>query len=132
VAKVFAKGDAWAVTLPGRTSSEIVSAARGAQSASLRLVTIEPQKPGETRRGPHIHYSFEEVIHVLSGEGRTETESGEHPLQAGDTILVPAGELHVTRNTGSEPLILLCFFPAGDVTIGTKEFLDWETARAKR
>jgi oxalate decarboxylase/phosphoglucose isomerase-like protein (cupin superfamily) len=35
-------------------------------------------------------------------------------VTAGDTILVPAGELHVTRNTGSSPLRLLCFFPTAD------------------
>ena len=132
MAKVFAEGDTWPVTLPGRTSREIVSRARGAQSSSLRLVTIHPQRPGETPRGPHVHYAFEEVIHVLSGEALTEAENGEHPLNAGDTILIPAGELHVTHNTGREPLVLLCFFPVGEVTSGTKEFPDWEIARAKR
>ncbi len=44
------------------------------------------------------------------GEGCTESDSGKHPLKAGDTILIPAGEMHVTRNTGSVPLLLLCFF----------------------
>lgn len=132
MAKVFTEGDAWPVTLPGRTSREIVSAARSAKSASLRHVTIHPQRPDETPRGPHVHYAFEEVIHVLSGEGLTEAESGDHLLKAGDTILVPAGELHVTRNTGPEPLVLLCFFPVGEVASGTKEFPDWEIARAKR
>jgi len=28
----------------------------------------------------------------------------------------------MTRNTGSEPLVLLCFFPEPDVTAGTDEF----------
>jgi oxalate decarboxylase/phosphoglucose isomerase-like protein (cupin superfamily) len=37
-------------------------------------------------------------------------------LKAGDTILIPAGEAHVTRNAGSEPLVLLCFFPTARVT----------------
>jgi oxalate decarboxylase/phosphoglucose isomerase-like protein (cupin superfamily) len=34
---------------------------------------------------------------------------------AGDTLLIPAGEAHVTRNTGAEPLVLLCFFPTAQV-----------------
>ncbi|MDB5584355.1 MAG: hypothetical protein JWR80_9531, partial [Bradyrhizobium sp.] len=41
---------------------------------------------------------------------------------AGDILLVPAGEKHMTANTGSEPLVLLCFFPVADVTSGTNEF----------
>jgi hypothetical protein len=28
----------------------------------------------------------------------------------------------MTRNTGSEPLVLLCFFPVPDVSGGTTEF----------
>ena len=42
-------------------------------------------------------------------------------FQEGDTILVPAGELHATRNIGNEPLVLLCFFPVGDISRGTEE-----------
>ncbi len=58
---------------------------------------------------------------MLSGRGTTYAESGEYPLEAGDTILMPAGEKHVTRNTGSEPLLLLCFFPVADVAKATEE-----------
>jgi mannose-6-phosphate isomerase-like protein (cupin superfamily) len=130
MAKVFARGDATPLALPGRTSREVVSSARGADRVSLRLVTIEPQKPGEAPRGPHVHYACEEVIYVVSGEGTTKATSGEFPLKPGDTLLVPAGELHVTRNTGREPLSLLCFFPDGDVASGTEEFADWNSAKA--
>ena len=48
-------------------------------------------------------------IHYLSP-----ASTGEYPVEAGDTILVPAGELHVTRNTGKTPLRMLCFFPTSD------------------
>jgi oxalate decarboxylase/phosphoglucose isomerase-like protein (cupin superfamily) len=48
-------------------------------------------------------------------------DSGEYPLQAGDTLLIPPGEKHVTRNTGDEPLMLLCFFPVADITKATNE-----------
>jgi len=37
-------------------------------------------------------------------------------LKAGDTLLIPAGETHVTRNTGAETLVLLCFFPVARVS----------------
>jgi len=78
-------------------------------------------QPGEALREPHQHSDFEECIYVLSGQGRTFAESGEFPLKPGDTLLMPAGEKHVTRNTGSEPLLLLCFFPVADITAGTQE-----------
>jgi oxalate decarboxylase/phosphoglucose isomerase-like protein (cupin superfamily) len=58
---------------------------------------------------------------VVSGSGTTHTPSGLHPLKAGDTILIPADEPHVTRNTGDTPLRLLCFFPAPDVAAGTQD-----------
>jgi len=58
---------------------------------------------------------------VMSGEGCTEADSGNYPLQAGDTILIPSGEKHATRNTGSEPLVLLCFFPVADIAHRTQE-----------
>ena len=129
MARVFTQADAKSLSLPGRMSREIVSGNLGADNVSFRLVEIAPLKPGETRRGPHIHYTFEECIYVLAGSGVTETDGGEHPLQAGDTILIPAGELHVTHPTGSEPLKLLCFFPTAEVAPGTKEFSSWDEAR---
>jgi quercetin dioxygenase-like cupin family protein len=42
-------------------------------------------------------------------------------LKTGDAIVIPPGEKHATQNTGSEPLILLCFFPVGDIRQGTAE-----------
>ena len=58
---------------------------------------------------------------VLSGTGRTFADSGEYPLNPGDTILIPPGENHVTRNTGTTPLLLLCFYPVADIMPGTVE-----------
>jgi quercetin dioxygenase-like cupin family protein len=80
----------------------------------VRLVEIPVPAPGESLRGPHFHNGFEESIYVMSGAGCTEADSGKHALKAGDTILIPSGEKHVTRNTGAIPLVLLCFFPVAD------------------
>ena len=129
MAKVFGPADAKTLSLPGRLSREIVSGGRGAERVSFRLVEIAPSKPGEPRRGPHVHRGFEECIYVLSGSGLTETDGVEHPIAAGDTILIPPGELHVTHVTGGEPLRLLCFFPVSDVAGGTREFPSWDEAR---
>jgi mannose-6-phosphate isomerase-like protein (cupin superfamily) len=118
MARVLTQAGAKNLGLPGRKSLEIVSGETGSQAVTLRLVEIPLPKPGETPRGPHHHADFEECIHVLSGAGCTESASGNHPLQAGDTILIPPGEPHVTRNTGNVPLMLLCFFPVARVTNG--------------
>ena len=116
MARVVRQGEAKALGLPGRKSLEIVSGETGASAVTLRLVEIPVPSPGEEPRGRHFHSDTEECIYVMSGEGCTESDSGNHPLKAGDTILIPPGETHVTRNTGTGPLLLLCFFPVAQVT----------------
>jgi mannose-6-phosphate isomerase-like protein (cupin superfamily) len=123
--KVIALADARAMSLPGRTAREIIAAHAGAERMTVRLVEIAPAKPGEIGRGPHVHQGFEECIHVLDGRGITRTDTGEFPVAAGDTVLVPPGERHATYNTGSTRLRLLCFFPVNDIRPGTREFADW-------
>jgi len=112
--RIIHPGDAKDLNLPGRRSLDIVSARIGAEAVTLRLVEIPVMQPGESPRDLHSHGGFEECMYVLSGQGETHTEQGESPVEAGDTILVPPGELHVTRNTGNTPLRMLCFFPTAD------------------
>jgi mannose-6-phosphate isomerase-like protein (cupin superfamily) len=121
MARLLTQAQAKPLGLPGRRSLEIVSGEKGAKGVTLRLVEIPVAQPNEAPRAPHQHYNFEECIYVLSGRGTTAADSGEFPLNPGDTLLVPSGEKHVTRNTGNEPLVLLCFFPVADVTKATVE-----------
>jgi mannose-6-phosphate isomerase-like protein (cupin superfamily) len=121
MAKLFKQSEAKQLGLPGRKALEIVSGARGSRNVTLRLAEIPVPQPGEPPRAAHHHNDFEECIFVLAGEGRTFADSGEYPLKPGDTLLMPAGEKHVTRNTGKEPLLLLCFFPVPDILEGTQE-----------
>ena len=116
MASVVRPHEAKPLGLPGRISNEIVSRAHGGSRAvTLRLVEIPVSEPGEPQRGRHCHDGHEECMYVLSGQGVTRSGDREHPLAPGDTILVPAGEMHVTRNTGSVPLVMLCFFPVGQI-----------------
>jgi mannose-6-phosphate isomerase-like protein (cupin superfamily) len=119
--RVFRQADAKVLGLPGRKALEIVSGANGARGVTLRLVEIPVPQPGDARRSAHQHHDFEECLFVLSGQGTTHADSGEYQLRAGDTLLVSPGEKHATRNTGSEPLMLLCFFPVADIAGGTEE-----------
>jgi len=121
MAKVYKQSEAKRLGLPGRTSIEIVSGEKGARGVTLRLVEIPVSATGDPQRGPHHHSDTEECIYVLSGRATTYADSGEYSLEAGDTMLMPAGEKHVTRNTGSQPLVLLCFFPVADVAKATEE-----------
>jgi len=112
--RLFKSSEAKRLELPGRVSLQPISGETGSR-ITLRIVEIPPAKPGDKPRGRHFHSDTEECIYVLSGRGRTESDSGEHALMPGDTLLIPAGETHVTRNIGAEPLVLLCFFPVSKV-----------------
>ena len=130
--RLIGRDEGRVLDLPGRRSREIVAAATGARAATVRLVEIAAAKPADAPRGPHLHHGFEECIYVMSGEGVTETEAGELPVGSGDCVLVGADELHVTRNTGKTPLVLLCFFPEADIAPETREFRSWDEAKAAR
>jgi mannose-6-phosphate isomerase-like protein (cupin superfamily) len=122
--QILKQAEARRLGLPGRSSIEIVSKEKGSQSVTLRLVEVPPARPGDPLRQPHYHLGFEECIFVMAGEGCTEADSGVFPVRTGDTVLIPSGERHVTRNTGTTPLVLLCFFPVSDISSGTCEAKD--------
>ncbi len=121
MARLLKQSEAKRLGLPGRVSLEPVSGEIGSR-VTFRIATIQPAKPDDKPRGPHLHDGFEECIYVLSGTGATVAESGEIPIKPGDIVLIPPNEKHMTRNTGSEPLVLLCFFAEPHVTKGTTEF----------
>jgi mannose-6-phosphate isomerase-like protein (cupin superfamily) len=118
MARVFTAGAAKLLGLPGRTALEIVSGSDGDPGITLRKVEIPVPAFGDSPRSRHVHNDCEEC---LSGDAMTEADSGNYALKAGDAIVIPSGEKHATRNTGSEPLVLLCFFPVGDIRHGTVE-----------
>ena len=121
MAKLLKQSEAKRLGLPGRVSLEPVCGDIGSR-VTFRIAEIPPPAPVAAKRGPHLHDGFEECIYVLSGHGTTVAESGEIPISPGDIVLIPPNEKHMTRNTGSEPLVLLCFFPVPDVSAGTTEF----------
>jgi mannose-6-phosphate isomerase-like protein (cupin superfamily) len=121
MARVLKQAHAKRLGLPGRVSLEPVSGEIGSK-VSFRIAQIAAPQVGDKKRGPHVHHDFEECIYVLSGQGTMHAESGQHDVLPGDILLVPAGEKHMTVNTGTEPLVLLCFFPVPDVSGGTTEY----------
>src|SRR5262245_7073196 len=116
MARLVSPGGAKSLGLPGRNSEEIVSGAHGgSRSLTLRRVEIPVPLAGEPQRGRHCHDGHEECIYVLCGEGVTSAGNEENAIRPGDTILIPPGEMHVTRNIGTVPLVLLCFFPVAEI-----------------
>jgi oxalate decarboxylase/phosphoglucose isomerase-like protein (cupin superfamily) len=124
MARLIQRGEGKRLGLPGRAVLEIVSGEINS-ALTFRVVELPVQKPGEALRGPHLHRGYEECIYVLKGKGRTLSASGELSIKPGDVVLVPPEEKHVTHNTGSEPLVLLCFFPTPDIVASTENFPDF-------
>jgi len=70
-------------------------------------VSICYQNPGE-EVARHKH-GYEEAYFVLQGEGvMTLGDSEEFPITRYDCIYTPSNTPHWTKNTGDEPLVLLC------------------------
>ena len=115
MAQIIKAGDSTELRLPGRISREIVSGANGSRAVTLRRVAIPVEPEGGPGREPHAHPDAEECIHVIAGRGAFCTKDGERPVAPGDTVLIPPGEFHYTRNAGAEPLELLGFFPVADL-----------------
>jgi oxalate decarboxylase/phosphoglucose isomerase-like protein (cupin superfamily) len=62
----------------------------------------------------HNHPDAEEILYVLSGEGQQMVGDTEpFPVRAGDTVYVPIGVYHSTRNTGWSPMHLLAIYNPG-------------------
>ena len=62
----------------------------------------------------HNHPESEEILYVLSGEGQQMLDDRDaFQVKPGDTIYVPTGVFHSTRNTGWEPMRLLAIYNPG-------------------
>ncbi|MCA9103748.1 MAG: cupin domain-containing protein [Pirellulales bacterium] len=61
----------------------------------------------------HYHPNCEEVLHVLSGQGRHSFNDDSIDLGVGSTIRIPIGVKHNLANTGDETLTCLISFSSG-------------------
>lgn len=65
-------------------------------------------------RAPDHFHHYEEVLVVLSGEGRAWAGNSSAPVGAGSCIYLPPRQIHCMENTGTGELRLLgVFYPAG-------------------
>jgi len=79
-------------------------------------VSIAYVYPGE-ELPPHKH-SNEEAYFILQGEGIMTIEDYEEDINLKKhlSVFIPANKNHYTKNTGNEPLVLLCSLAPPPVT----------------
>lgn len=63
--------------------------------------------PGQSTQ-LHLHHISEEVYHITRGQGLMTLAGDTVAVGLGDTLLIPPGTAHTIRNTGNEPLHILC------------------------
>ena len=93
------------ITKDGSEIRELAGVPTGnSRNQSLAEATVPPG--GETEE--HFHRASEEIYFFTAGHGRLRLGDEESEVAAGDTVVIPPGTRHKLRNTGSEPLRLLC------------------------
>ena len=93
----------------------------GAVGCQVRwLVGVEDDAPNFAMRQfevapgghtPRHRHPYEHEVYVLAGDGVVQGDGRDHPLRAGDVVLVHPDEVHQFRNTGQSVLRFLCLIP---------------------
>ena len=65
-------------------------------------------------RAPEHQHTYDEVVHVLAGQGVVHLDGEQTEIGPGTSIYLPPHQPHCLENTGAEPLrVLGVFYPAG-------------------
>jgi dihydrofolate reductase len=93
------------VTKDGSLIRELMHpAVQGNRGQSLAEALLAPG--GQTKL--HRHRTSEEIYYFLEGRGTMRLGGGAFPVQAGDTVAIPAGATHSVTNSGDTVLRILC------------------------
>jgi quercetin dioxygenase-like cupin family protein len=90
----------------GVTMRLLVGKDDGAPTFAMRHFTLESE--GCT---PLHQHDWEHEVLVLAGKGALECGGELTSISSGDSIYVPANDLHQFRNTGTVPLEFICIVP---------------------
>jgi mannose-6-phosphate isomerase-like protein (cupin superfamily) len=93
------------VTKDGSLIRELMHPARHDSQAQSLAEAVVPVG-GETTL--HLHRTSEEVYHVTGGSGIMTLGAETFAIRPGDTVCIPPRTAHRVRNTGSDPLVILC------------------------
>ncbi|MCO8266224.1 cupin domain-containing protein [Haloferax prahovense] len=96
----------------GMSKGVLVSEADGAPNFAIRRFVLDPDAsvPKHTNEVEHEQY-------VLSGRYVVGIGDEEYEVEAGDSLLIPAGVVHWYRNESDEEGSFLCAVPNGDDAI---------------
>jgi quercetin dioxygenase-like cupin family protein len=100
----------------GLSKAVLLDESDDAPHFAIRRFRLDPgaSVPRHTNAVEHEQY-------VLAGEYTVGIDGEEHTVEAGDTLLIPAGTVHRYENTSEEPGLFLCVVPNGDDTIDLVE-----------
>jgi mannose-6-phosphate isomerase-like protein (cupin superfamily) len=91
-----------------KDGSEIRELAGAPTGNSVNQSLAEATVPAGTETEEHWHGVTEEIYLFTSGTGLMKLGDEESEVSAGDTVVIPPGTPHKLRNTGAEPMKLLC------------------------
>ncbi len=92
----------------GVAARVVIGKADGARNFCMRVFEIAPD--GHTPK--HAH-DWEHEMFVHAGRGEVYGNGKWQPMAAGNVIFIPGNEEHQMKNTGTEPLVVVCLIPAG-------------------
>ena len=105
--------------LPGRDLRWVITKENvNAQHCTMCMIEVAP---GQTVRPAHSHPNGEEVIYIITGNGRVMIDGVIEPVNEGCAVLFPQGSIHMLQNSGDTQMKVACFFaPPSD--LGTYKF----------
>lgn len=93
------------ITRDGSEISELMHPAiHGNKAQSLAEAVV--QQGQQTHL--HQHHKSEELYYITNGNGYMTLGGEQFEVTVGDTICIPPGTPHCIKNTGREPLRILC------------------------
>ncbi len=85
----------------------VVGKADGATNFWMRVFEI-----GTGGNTPRHSHAWEHEMFFHAGQGEVLCDGKWTPVAAGSAVLVPGSSEHQIRNTGTEPLVLVCLVPS--------------------
>lgn len=115
----------------GMSKGVLVGPEHGAPNLALRRFVLEPGAavPKHTNEIEHEQYVLEgkyvvgigEASETPQAEGEAGGDGEEYVVEAGDSLLIPAGAVHWYRNESDEQGAFICAVPNGDDEIRLQE-----------
>lgn len=91
-----------------KDGSEIRELLAHRNSCIVKQSLAEARLPPGGVTTPHFHRQTEEIYYILEGTAQMRIGDELRPVEPGDAIAIPPGQVHQITNTGPGTLKLLC------------------------